>query len=429
MKRLFVAVWMGILFWATSLFAAEWPPVLEKSEEFNGRLTDRYLHGSLPEWGAKDPTQEDRFAVVHPSVESLVNAPDRPLYVVLHSAGHSLDSCLKCTLEKGNHDIYDTPDDFYGLYLDCRANEKTDWWWGGLQDGEEVTDENRDKSGGELSPCEKRVIATILWTIDHYQIDPNRVYLCGNSMGGSGTLGIGIRHGDIFAAIKANVPAGCRHAAERMFFPPAEIPEGVTLPDPPIVIDYSASNDYWSRDHLLLFRGMKERKYPLMAFWGPFGHENNHEKIEKVNDLVNRFDWTSVRRDLAYPVFTDASSDSPVPWTDRFDELPADAPAGQVNGFFRWENLADTPTKLEIALRLGSREELNSHVFEIPAESVADVSLRRLQQFHAEPGESIDWTFGDAHGTVQADENGLITIPRLSITGDSTSLTLQKTPK
>lgn len=427
MKKLLIALIL-FLWTASTPFAAQWPPVLEKSEDFNERLTDRFIHGSLPEWGAKNPDQTDEFAVVHPKIAELVNAPDRPLYVVLHSAGHALDSCLNCTLQKGNHDIYDTPDDFYGLFLDCRANRETDWWWGGLEDDEVVTDENRDKSGGELSPVEKRVIATVLWTIDHYKLDPNRVYLCGNSMGGSGTLGIGLRHGDVFAAIKANVPAGCRHAAERMFFPPSEIPPGVTLPDPPICVDYSGSNDKWSRDHAVLFRGMKERAYPLLAFWGPFGHVNNNEKLEEVNDLVHRFDWTAVRKDLAYPVFIDATTDSPIPWPDPVDEFPKSAPAGQVNAFFRWENLSDAPDKMEMLLSLVGKEELHSKIFDAPTEATADISFRRLRDFRVAPGERIGWTFGGRRGTVTADENGLVTIPRLRVTTEPTTMTLVKNP-
>ena len=114
----------------------------------------------------------------------------------------------------GNHDIYRAPDDHYALYVDCRKN-KGDWWGGGihLKDAG-LTAKN---SGGDPMPVEKRVMDTVRWTITKYGIDPNRVYLCGNSMGGSGTLGIGLRNGDVFAAIKANVPAGIEHAEERGF--------------------------------------------------------------------------------------------------------------------------------------------------------------------------------------------------------------------
>ena len=62
--------------------------------------------------------------------------------------------------------------------------------------------------GPEVCPTEKRVIDTVAWVVKEYGIDENRVYLCGNSMGGSGTLGIGMRHGDVFEPRRRTCPPG-----------------------------------------------------------------------------------------------------------------------------------------------------------------------------------------------------------------------------
>ena len=130
-------------------------------------------------------------------------------------------------------------------------------------------------SGGDPMPVEKRVMDTMRWVMKKYEIDPNRVYLSGNSMGGSGTLGIGMRHGDVFAAIKANVPTGIKHVSNRMFFPPQPVPANVKLPDPPVCVDYSAQNDGWSAGHERFVKSMNDRKDPLYFYWGPFGRANN----------------------------------------------------------------------------------------------------------------------------------------------------------
>ena len=53
----------------------------------------------------------------------------------------------------------------------------------------------------------------------------------------------------------------------------------------------------------------------------------------KVNDLINSFDWLSVKKNEAYPVFTNASTNDPLPWPDQL----ADKKPGQVNAFFRWK--------------------------------------------------------------------------------------------
>ncbi len=381
-----------------------WPPEKQKESEFTGRKLDTINPGSRKVWGYAAP-QRDTFLVLHPK-QAKANAS---LYVVLHSAGHDVHSCLACTAKVGNHDIYHSPPDFFALYLDCRAN-KGDWWWG-----------INKYPGPEVSPTDKRVIDTVLWVIKQYGIDANRVYLCGNSMGGSGTLGIGMRHGDVFAAIKANVPAEVKHASTRMYFPPQKMPADVTLPDPPIVVDYSAQNDGWSRGHDAFVKTMNERKYPLLLYWGPFGHANNHANIMKVNDLINSFDWLSVKKNESYPVFTDASTNDPLPWPNQL----TDKKAGQINAFFRWKNLRETPDAIETTLFLVKPSELKT-TFTIPAEAIADVSLRRLQKLRVAPGEMVRWTFGKLDGEVRADAAGLITIPRLKITSEPTSLSIKK---
>src|SRR5579862_8191338 len=109
-----------------------------------GRPYDVYQHDAKADWGYKAP-QKDVFVVVHPK-EPRKGAP---LYVVLHSAGHDVLSCVKCTAEVGNHDIYRSPEDFYALYLDCRAN-RGDWWWGGMHAKDEGLIQKN--SGGDPAP-------------------------------------------------------------------------------------------------------------------------------------------------------------------------------------------------------------------------------------------------------------------------------------
>jgi len=255
-----------------------------------------------------------------------------------------------------------------------------------------------------------------------YSIDTNRVYLSGNSMGGSGTLGIGMPHGDLFAAIKANVPAGIEHVSERMYFPPGVLPDNARLPDPPVVIDYSAQNDGWSRGHDAFVKAMNERKYPLFLYWGPFGHANSHENILKVNDLINSFDWLGVKKDECYPVFTRASTNDPLPWPDRL----GDKASGQVNAFFRWTNVTDTADVVETKLFLVTAKDLKTS-FTIPSEAIADVTLRRLQKLRPAPGAALYWTFGKATGEVKPDATGCVTIPGLKITAEPTTLSVRTT--
>ena len=381
---------------------AKWPPEKTKESEHSGRKLDTFQHGIKKEWGYAAP-QWDTFLVLHPKQPQA----RAPLYVVLHSAGHDVHSCLACTTQVGNHDIYHAPAGFYALYLDCRAN-KGDWWWG-----------SEKYKGPEVGPTEKRVIDTVKWVVKEYGLDENRVYLCGNSMGGSGALGIGMRHGDVFAAIKANVPARVDHVSSRMYFGKT-VPTDVALPDPPIVVDYSAQNDGWSKGHEAFIKAVNDRKYALYMYWGPFGHANNHEQILKVNDLINSFDWLAVKKDAAYPVFTNASTNDPAPWPDHL----TDQKSGQINAFFRWTNLTDTAESLELKLFLVKATDLKTS-FSIPTDATADVTLRRVQKLKVAPGATVAWTFGAAKGEIKADAQGVVTIPGLKITAEPTTLSVR----
>ncbi|HSI33921.1 MAG TPA: PHB depolymerase family esterase [Tepidisphaeraceae bacterium] len=405
---------------------ADWPPTRQKESTFTDRKLETFTHGVRPAWGYAAP-QRDTFLVLHPVADASAPRPEAggaragggdaakpktkpPLYVVLHSAGHDVHSCLACTTKVGNHDIYHAPPGFVALYLDCRAN-KGDWWWGAEK-----------FKGPDLSPVDRRVMDTVRWTIAAYDVDPDRVYLCGNSMGGSGALGIGLRHGDVFAAIKANVPARVEHVSMRMSFPAPEVPAGTNLPDPPICVDYSAPNDSWSKGHDGFVAAMRERRYALLMYWGNFGHANNHAQIEKINDLINSFDWLSVKRNEAYPVFTAASTDDALPW-------PADLKStkpGQINAFFRWRVLADTADKAELSLFLTTPAEMKTTKFTLPTEATADVTLRRLQGLRLTPGDAVRWSWGEQSGEVKADAAGLVTIPKLKITAAPATLTVSK---
>jgi predicted esterase len=412
-------VWLVLLLLVSSMLHAQdaaWVPTKDASKDavINDRAMETFEAGVKPEWGYAK-SQQDTFVVIHPKVDR----KRAPLYVVLHSAGHDVMSCVNCTRTVGNHDIYRSPDDHYALYVDCRKHQALDWWWGGMH----VRDQRliKKNSGGDTTPVEKRVIDTVKWAIQKYGIDPDRVYLSGNSMGGSGTLGIGMRHGDIFAAIKANVPAGIEHVSQRMYFAPQTVPANVTLPEPPVAIDYSGQNDGWSTGHDRFVKAMSDRKYSLFLYWGPFGHANNSAQIMKVNDLIDSFDWLSVRKNEAYGVFTNATCNSELPWPDDLKNRTA----GQVNAFFRWKNISDSAERIEMSLFLVNAANLKTQ-FEIPKEASADVTLRRLQQFRLKSSASFHWTFGATKGDGQADEQGLVTIPALTITPVPTTLSVTR---
>ena len=139
-----------------------------------------------------------------------------------------------------------------------------------------------------------------------------------------------------------------------------------------------------------------------------------------MNDLINSFDWLSIKKNEAYPVFTNASTNDTLPWPDQLDSKKP----GQVNAFFRWKDVVETAGKIEMSLFVVSPQDLKT-TFEIPMEAVADVSLRRLQMLKVAPGATVHWRFGAASGNTQTDRTGVVTVPRLVLTTTPVRLTVQ----
>ena len=420
------------------------------------RTVDWYRHTGDPAWGDPATDQVDRFSVARP-VDG--GAAGRPLLVVLHWRGAGWPGKgvdMQTPLSDDKDRVYSCPDDFYVLNLDDIRDYNVLWnrtheqyWWGATAayGGPDVKDVARLRQGE--TPCEKRVLASVEWTVARYGIDRNRVYLCGNSMGGQAAYAIGLSHGEIFAAINANVPATVWFAAARLGFVDdagADIADWDVsgFAEPPVCVEWSGTDDMWSRDREVIVRNLIKRKWSHLVLWGNYGHCGSVAKAREKNDLVERFDWLSVRRNAAYPVFTQASCDDRLPWPfktwkphvcwfsgwkgdiDRAEmEVAAGSkPVGQINAYFRWTNVEDCDDSFDMTLRLASAEELETTHFTPPEAAIADVTIRRIQSPRLAAAPRVRWTFGAASGIAARDAHGALTIPNLGITQSPCDLVL-----
>ncbi|HEY3397826.1 MAG TPA: hypothetical protein VGM19_09245 [Armatimonadota bacterium] len=438
-----------------------WPPTLDTqnpvTRSLDGRSIERYVHGPRAEWGypagaagqwGYPPAQEtgaaqqnhNSFYLVAPSTPR----PGAPLCVVLHSANRTAYDYLGYgSLGRkidGNDDpatvMTASPDDFYALYL----NSTNDEWWGWSQ-----ARYGPDYAPGVNTPppAERRVLDTIEWVAERYQVDRNRIYLCGVSMGGCGTLGIGMANGQVFAAIRADVPAGTNYASYRRggFGPgpagdasPAERAAwlqraaGVGLPDPPVIVDFSSQSDGWSQTQPALVQAAQAGRLPLVLCWGQFGHTTFASLIAKypLGQVALAYPWLEIRNHEAYPVFTRATCDQRSPWLNapvEYDE------SGQTNAYFRWQSAQDTPTRLVMRLWI-AHPTVAGPPPAMPNEAVADVTLRRLQHLKVLPGKTYTWQLAQADkvlssGSLKPDAVGLLTIPRVKLSTAPAELTVQ----
>ncbi len=393
---------MLVWFLGSTVVRAESPAIdipglkMVSESDMNGHKVLRYEHSSMEEWGYPVP-QDDCFYVVPP----LKTMAKPPLCVVLHSAGGSGNEALPSICNPHDRGLYGD-DTYCVLCLDCAKN-KNDWWW-----GMEEIERNPTLYRALLCPTEKRVLSTVEWAIRTFDIDRNRVYLNGISMGGSGSLGIGVNHGDVFAAVSVVVPAGVKHIEFRT--------KEQKIPDPPPLFDISSHVDGWSLGQENLLKAFEENQYPIAFAWGTFGHVAD---VHAAHPAVYEFPWLSIRKNETYPVFTHASTDQHYP--GHKNETAPDQ-QGQINGYFRWKNIEDSEKRLVMELRLVKKEELKRPA-DIPGESVADITPRRLQQFVVRAGVEYSWFIknGDQvlqSGHASADAKGLLTVPaaRISVT-------------
>ena len=406
--------------------AADWPPLPDCSntntQSVDGRVIECFTHG-CSQWGCKD-SRQTHFFLVHPKK----GGENAPLCVVLHSANRSALDYLDYFFLNRNVDPADRcdhiPDDFYTLFLDSNNAE----WWGWSD-----ASHDRNKYSKEPTPAEKRVLASVEWVAAKFAIDRNRIYLTGTSMGGCGSLGIGLPHGDVFAAVRVFVPAGTEYVSCRMGLAPAPAADATKAQqdawlktispagraDPPPVVDLSARNDSWSKDQGTLLNAARDGRFSLFFGWGNFGHTSAFSSIGKYPRCatVLALPWMEIRKNVAYPVFTHALTDQRPPWSNKPD---ASDDTGQINGYFRWSCLADTSS--DFAMRLWLEHPVaDSLPPGAPNESVADITFRRVQHFKVEPNKNYEWRLirsGEtvASGVILPDADGLLTIPKATIT-------------
>lgn len=356
-----------------------------------------------------------------------------PLFVVLHGGGMGItgtyrweampiDDVHKC-------DICYVPEDFYGLLVEVRTQDD---WWGIPKNPEYTKNPRKSKSSDvvikpipqEKSETEKRVLEQVEWVASNFEIDRNRIYLGGASMGGSGTLGLGLPNGDIFAAVKANVSATPYHGVTRLGLNGKLNP----VPDPPILVEYSSQNDIWSVDKDMLYNGMDKARYAYYAYWGAYGHSGRNSRVLPKVDLVGSFNIFDIKLDQPYVAFSKGTTNDPLPWPDGHMNAkhPLGTTSGQCNAYYRWQNVVDTADKFQVELRLLTPAEWESKHFTFPKKSSADVTLRRIANFDINAGEKLACNYNGKKFEVVADKTGHVTIPQLEMVAKPRRLTLTR---
>ena len=360
------------------------------------------------------------------------------------------------------------------------------YWWGY---GSSLPDVAPD---GEDTPdyTQRRVMHLVAWVLENYpEADPGRVYAFGASMGGAGSMTVGLWYARHFSYIHSllgqAVPRNhrpTRVASLQKLWGPIE-GSAWDLPDVTRMLADSAE----ARDQFLFVRHGKDdptihfgaavlpspltgdRLYDALqglrvghvAVWDEGAHGPADPLLGSTWWWASDFSLvrdatTFLRRDLAFPAFSLSSADGDPgdgegngkqKWSVNAGfagvvEVPGDTGwngeiAGVLNRFLRWDATAtvDTLDGFAVPLRVvdGDGDDPPApgypsfgDQFDGELPVVVDVTPRRVQAFRTRPGEVVRWRFGDAQGEAVADETGAVTIEGLEVGLEWTLLELER---
>lgn len=318
----------------------------------------------------------------------------------------------------------------YFQYKPQRGNQD-DWWFGTHWDGsckmwahEAVMDIVREVIASTLTDYDSRFSGVT--------VDANRVYMFGHSIGGTGSWQLGIRNGDVFAAMHA-------HAGFARFYGDVAGFQGQFETD---IVGSSTDGilmdgtSYPARDYSDLSWWLTNIQDP--SFETPFvfitgGTTDDATPIGAAGDLMTpvfdqqkrgfffyrhtgghsdgvfvRMNWMwNIRLNQSYLAFTNRSgygitpAQAVSPWLSEWDE--------NLDGVNNLTELYWEPSSIV--------DQLGHYEVNIVGTGTADVTLRRLQNFQVTAGGSYRYWLDSQSGAgtlVTADSNGLLTIPAIS---------------
>ena len=369
---------------------------------------------------------------------------------------------LPCVLQLGLHE-WGGHLDYSTYWYDIKpstiriatANCPVQDWWYGYREKYRIT-KNPGKNEVVQNYTEKRILHFIDWVKTRWRIDDSLVFAEGQSMGGTGAMHLGMKHGDRFAYLNSWVGIGSwryssyfRNGESRKWGAKEEMLNynGIKFDDwmdlswwlrnnvskeTPFLSFANGKNDGnigWKQSVKTL-EALIETKRPFVFAWGMAGHG------QRARFMMNP---QMMRSDRSLPAFRNCSLDNnpgtatklqkPKPYTASHGQKLKDWYdgdfEGQINAYLRWKVLMDTPERYEIRLMLSSKAPKNK--------CTVDMTPRRLQKFQIQSNQKIQWQNMEKSGKVIqkgtgiVDSFNLLTLERLEITKAGNTIILTKT--
>ena len=354
--------------------------------------------------------------------------------------------CWGGSMESGYGWWYDADD---GSILLSSNQYPYDWWTGYHEnlftDNEPQT--KADWENGVVRPYSQNRMYSFLEWLDkdhNWNIDLNRTFTAGSSMGGSGSLMFAIRNSEKVAWSNSWVgvhnPSNSPNftSSYAQMYGPLEY--DVLFEDGTKVWDYF--NDIWflnnNRDKDMgfltfsngkndsaigweqavnFYKALQETRQPHLFVWGQAGHSQRSVMPLTGEQQIMELD---IRLDQTLPAFTQCSlDDNP----GNGNQADGDE-SGQINRYLFWEtdNIVDTQSDWKMIVALTSSAPDNT--------CFVNITPRRCQQFSPSPGSFINWKAEDLgsgiiqEGTVQVDQWGLITLESIKVSKNKVKINI-----
>ncbi len=274
---------------------------------------------------------------------------------------------------------------------------------------------------------EEQLLGIVQWAQDYLGVDPNRCYLTGGSMGGSGSVSLGFHHPEIFTHIDVNVPAIAYTPEGNLqrlhcFCGPLDhtvvnhkgepflehmnsiLTAQKTTADLPFLVMRSGRTDRsipWANKPAF-YAAMNTARQAFVAYWSNGDHATADDDFPQESHYAPARE--KLQFDRSYLAFSNCSkNNNPGNGDPKDGDLQ-----GWINRGLDWENIVDTETEYRVTVQ-AYYEGLTYPV-------VVDVTPRRLQAFHFSPGDIVTarLSTGETHH-IRVDDTGLLTLPKVQI--------------
>lgn len=433
-----------------SELVAEPLPVFQEQRFVAGKPIDIYATFFSTKRATEQPLQNGAGCV---SFDFAVNrnisgTGQRPLLVLFHGGGG--DFLWNIQSVQSNEIII-------GLDDELPSGENNGWF--GDNEHYDIFKDNFSNtipvSGVNYNYQQENTTQVINWAIRHLPVDSNRIYLMGTSMGAGGAFTYTINFPEKIAAVKLSVPC-FNYGFQNDYNPLCSLNPGnknrndgdvefgkvsTNLMSNLGIHFYDAVNGGW------MIHAYREKDYPVifasngkndvMVGWTekPIYYDSvrtNHtggyyfwDEREHGGDNAT---WTDAsfnlfryRKNCSFPAFANCSNDEDYGKGDNI----TGAAFGTVNGSLDWDDKGIKDSTHEWEAKLFVRDLLTNTGQKVayPDSCTADITPRRLQQFHVPIGKMINWTVTHKSKIIQSGMQqfmgGIIVIPKVKVFKDS----------